>query len=959
MERSRLPVHRTIIVVDVQGFGDQRRTNRHQVAVRDGLYLALEQAFREAAVAWDDCHPEDRGDGVLFLAPADVSKFSFVDVLPEALAEALHAHNDAHCTEEQIKLRMALHAGEVVYDDHGVTGAAINLAFRLVDAGQLKDALADSPGVLALIASSWFYHEVIRNGPGSGPATYWPVQVAVKKTRDVGWICLPGQSCPPGETQAPDLLAQISQQVPADARYPDTARISGLPVLAPVADLPEIRGRNELLTSLGRLLRGPRGALVVLAGTGGVGKSAVAACLIQRAQRRGIYRRPPHVWWVSAADRASLTGGLVTVARQLDAPQADIEAIGGDTCDAPDRLWMLLNRVRRPWLLVLDNADDPSVLGRASPAAVASDAQLRTSPASPADGTGWLRGAGRGLVLVTSRDRRSGGWGRHARIIRVNPLEEGDGARVLLDGAPQAGTVEEARGLARRLGCLPLALHLAGSYLSSEAALLRSFREYLLALDELGSRHRLLTPRPDLDTPADERLVIMRTWEISLDALTRNGIPQARPLLRVLSCYAPARPIPLWLVPPAGLSRLLARTEPGDRLQPAETEQCFEDGLHGLLRMSLTDIRRFDGTGPGGRALEVHPMIADTNRAYLRYDLGLGGQLAADAALVFRTATELVTDAVRHSNADRVTDWPRFLVLGTHLHALLASAASHLDLRLLRDLVDAATVTARVNNWSGAIPVGESLSRAAVCAADRLGSDDSASLRARHELGWPLVMQGQACEAEAIYRDVLAARTHILGDSHRDTLATRHELAWVAASQGRWSEAENGYQEVLAARQRVLGDEHRDTLVTRYEFAWAIANQGRYHEAEQLLAQVLGASRNHFGEDHPRMLMIRHELAWTAANQGRWDEAERAYRELLAAHRCVLGDDHHDTLTVRHELAWALSAQGRHAAAVQHYSEALGSRQRTLGADDPDTMATVQALEDLRRGRIASPRHLT
>jgi hypothetical protein len=73
MERSRLPVHRTIIVVDVQGFGDQRRTNRHQVAVRDGLYLALEQAFREAAVAWDDCHPEDRGDGVLFLAPADVS----------------------------------------------------------------------------------------------------------------------------------------------------------------------------------------------------------------------------------------------------------------------------------------------------------------------------------------------------------------------------------------------------------------------------------------------------------------------------------------------------------------------------------------------------------------------------------------------------------------------------------------------------------------------------------------------------------------------------------------------------------------------------------------------------------------------------------------------------------------------------------------------------------------------
>jgi hypothetical protein len=80
---------------------------------------------------------------------------------------------------------------------------------------------------------------------------------------------------------------------------------------------------------------------------------------------------------------------------------------------------------------------------------------------------------------------------------------------------------------------------------------------------------------------------------------------------------------------------------------------------------------------------------------------------------------------------------------------------------------------------------------------------------------------------------------------------------------------------------------------------------------------------------------------------------------LLAAHRRVLGDDHHDTLTVRHELAWALSAQGHHAAAAQYYSEVLGARQRTLGADHPDTLATVQALDYLRQGKIASPRHLT
>ena len=36
---------------------------------------------------------------------------------------------------------MALHAGEVNYDEYGVTAASINLAFRLLDAEELKDAL--------------------------------------------------------------------------------------------------------------------------------------------------------------------------------------------------------------------------------------------------------------------------------------------------------------------------------------------------------------------------------------------------------------------------------------------------------------------------------------------------------------------------------------------------------------------------------------------------------------------------------------------------------------------------------------------------------------------------------------------------------------------------------------------------------------------------------------------------
>ena len=69
-----------------------------------------------------------------------------------------------------------MHAGEVRYDEHGVTAAAVTLAFRLLEAGPLKAALARSPGVLAVIASSWFFEEVVRHtcvGPGIAGWT-WP-----------------------------------------------------------------------------------------------------------------------------------------------------------------------------------------------------------------------------------------------------------------------------------------------------------------------------------------------------------------------------------------------------------------------------------------------------------------------------------------------------------------------------------------------------------------------------------------------------------------------------------------------------------------------------------------------------------------------------------------------------------------------------------------------------------------
>jgi transcriptional regulator with XRE-family HTH domain len=193
MDLRSLAVHRTIVAVDVERFGDRRRTNRNQMAIREGLYGAMREAFGQAGIPWNDRDHEDRGDGMLILVGPEVPKSLFAISLPPALASALRQHNDTHSDVEQIRLRLAVHAGEVNYDQYGATGVSINLTFRLLECDPLKKALAGSTGVLAIIASPWFYEEVIRHNV-TDALTYSPVPVTVKETTTTGWICLPDQS---------------------------------------------------------------------------------------------------------------------------------------------------------------------------------------------------------------------------------------------------------------------------------------------------------------------------------------------------------------------------------------------------------------------------------------------------------------------------------------------------------------------------------------------------------------------------------------------------------------------------------------------------------------------------------------------------------------------------------------------------------------------------------------------
>jgi tetratricopeptide (TPR) repeat protein len=441
MTDPRYAMHRTILVVDVERFGSPARTDRDRVAVRADLYRVLAAAMATASVDLADCDDQNCGDGILVVIPPTVPKSLLVDSLPGRLVAELHAHNETHDPARQIRLRLALHAGEVRYDDHGVVGTSINHAFRLLDAPAFKAAFARSAGPLGVIASAWFFEEVVRHGDA---AAYQRIRVTVKETDTTAWIHLPG-----GTT-----TLHVTSQLPLTGRH-FVGREDELDRLAEVLDQPDA----------------PTVVITAIAGTAGIGKTTLATRWATNVRHR-FPDGQLHVDLRGFDSRAELDPAQA-LHGFLEALGVAAAAIPGDP-DARSALYRSLVAERR-MLVLLDNARS-------------ADQVRPLLPNSPTC-----------FVLITSRNRLDSLVVREgAHRIELDVLPVADAVRVLACHIPASRLAAESDAVLRLVDLcarLPLALSVVAARAANQphmslghlAEQLRDERDRLDVLD-LGER---------------------------------------------------------------------------------------------------------------------------------------------------------------------------------------------------------------------------------------------------------------------------------------------------------------------------------------------------------------------------------------------------------------------------------------------------------------------------------------
>lgn len=189
--QSEHSVHCTLMAVDINGFGDLRRTGTDLQHLRRSLRAMLHEALEQENIPKDLYTVEGFHDCVLIVASSAIPAGIFVDGVFTRLRTLLRRYNDWSAELFKIRLRMALHAGHVFFDEDGAVGPAVNYVLRLLTAPDFKNAFGSSADDLGLVVSSYIYEEVVRDERGGIVCEdFKELLVDLKEIKVICWVSL-------------------------------------------------------------------------------------------------------------------------------------------------------------------------------------------------------------------------------------------------------------------------------------------------------------------------------------------------------------------------------------------------------------------------------------------------------------------------------------------------------------------------------------------------------------------------------------------------------------------------------------------------------------------------------------------------------------------------------------------------------------------------------------------------
>lgn len=637
-------------------------------------------------------------------------------------------------------------------------------------------------------------------------------------------------------------------------------------------DIEGFRGRAAELADLDRCAAaatGPEPALVIaaVAGTGGVGKTA----LVARWGHRVAAAFPDGQLWVNLRgyDRdqpLSAASALAGFLRALGVPDRDIPA------DLAERAALYRSVLaERRVLVVLDNARDTE------------HARL------------LLPGTAGCLLVVTSRDSLTGLIARHgARRIEVDVLPELD-ARALLTrllGDRSRRQPEATTALVQRCGRLPLALRIA-----AELALRRTGVPLAELADELADEHRLLDL---LDAGGDQRTSVRGVLSWSY----KHCPPALARAFRLLGLVPGAdldtdAAAALFDTPAEEAGRLLAALSSAHLVVEATAGRYSQ---HDLLRAWAAE-RSTAVDAPEQRAAalarwfehHLHTAAAAMDRLYPHE-----GHRRPPMAAPARPVPTFGADAAAR-------DW-----LAAERANLLALATTYRSGP--RQVVALSGVLEHHFVYRGHHDDARTLHEHALAAAEEEGNDVGA-VRIRTALGCTHRLAGRYRDAEH-HLQLALTLARAAGDRHGQAHALRN-LGITVSQQRRLDEARACHLAALAAF-RTLGDRRAEAgSLTNLGAVCGHAEENTagidYHRQALVIARELG--------DRDIEANAVNNLGVIFEQLGEFDRAAGCYQAALALHR-ELGDQRSEA-RVLGNLGGVAREAGDFPRAIDHFVRAL------------------------------------